>query len=212
MKLVFLGGSGGLGVTTSTFLPEFEIISVGSKIMNLESKTDVETFFAANIDIDVLVVFSNYNYNSFFHKYDSSYDELSKQIDVNIKGVTHAISCCLKNMRQKEFGRIILASSVTVEKNIMGTSVYAASKAFFENLVKTIALENGSKGITANCIQLGYMDGGLTYTLPTEFLEKTINTIPAKRLGKPEEIASTIKYLVSNSYVNGTTIKLTGGL
>ena len=56
------------------------------------------------------------------------------------------------------------------------------------------------------------MDGGLTYTLPPEFLEKTINQIPSKRLGTSKEIASTIDFLINNPYINGTTIKLTGGL
>jgi NAD(P)-dependent dehydrogenase (short-subunit alcohol dehydrogenase family) len=213
MKLVFLGASGGLGTSTTSFLPsEFEILKLGSKDVNLLSKDEIENFFVANVDTDVLVIFSNYNYDSFLHKYTSAYDELDKQVEINIKGITYAISCCLNNMRQRNFGRIIIASSVTVDRNVMGTSVYAASKAFFENLVKTLAIENGSKGITANCIQLGYMDGGLTYTLSKEYIDKTIESIPAKRLGKPEEIASTISFLVNTPYINGTTIKLTGGL
>ena len=180
--------------------------------MDLTSKTSINQFFESNTDIDVLVVFSNYNYNTFFHKYESVPEELDKQMEINIKGITYAISCCLKNMRSKNFGRIIIASSVTVDKTVIGTSIYASTKAFFENLVKGLALENGSKGITSNCIQLGYMDGGLTYTLPEEFIEKTIQSIPAKRLGFPEEIARTINYLIDTEYVNGSTIKLTGGL
>jgi NAD(P)-dependent dehydrogenase (short-subunit alcohol dehydrogenase family) len=115
-------------------------------------------------------------------------------------------------MRENNFGRIILSSSVTVDKNVMGTSIYAASKSYYENIVKTICLENASKNITANCIQLGYMDGGLTYTLSEEFIKKTIDNIPSKRLGKPEEISKTIDFLINNEYINGTTIKLTGGL
>ena len=79
-------------------------------------------------------------------------------------------------------------------------------------MVKTIAIENATKGITANCIQLGYMDGGLTYTLPEDFIQKTIKGIPAQRLGTGKEIAQTIDFLIDNEYVNGTTIKLTGGL
>jgi NAD(P)-dependent dehydrogenase (short-subunit alcohol dehydrogenase family) len=212
MKLAFLGGSGGLGTSTSVFLQDYEVINLSSKDVDLSSKSEIEAFFNNHTDIDSLVVFSNYNYNSFFHKYSSSYEELDKQISVNIKGIAYAISCCLHNMRQRNFGRIIFASSITVDRNVMGTAVYAASKAFFENLVKTISLENASKGITANCIQLGYMDGGLTYTLSKEFIDKTIESIPAKRLGKPEEIADTIKFLINNPYINGATIKLTGGL
>ena len=115
-------------------------------------------------------------------------------------------------MRKQNFGRIILASSITVDKNIMGTSIYAACKAYYENLVKTICLENASKNITANCIQLGYMDGGLTYTLPKEFLKETIKKIPSQRLGSPKEIAQTIDFIIKNEYINGTTVKLTGGL
>jgi NAD(P)-dependent dehydrogenase (short-subunit alcohol dehydrogenase family) len=56
------------------------------------------------------------------------------------------------------------------------------------------------------------MDGGLTYTLSEEFLQKTISQIPSNRLGTPEEIFKTIDFLIDNSYINGTTIKLTGGL
>jgi NAD(P)-dependent dehydrogenase (short-subunit alcohol dehydrogenase family) len=115
-------------------------------------------------------------------------------------------------MREQRFGRIIIASSITVDRNVMGTGVYAASKAYMENLVKTISIENASTGITANCIQLGYMDGGLTYTLSPDFIETIVKSIPAKRLGKPEEIANTIKYLIDTEYVNGSTIKITGGL
>ena len=94
----------------------------------------------------------------------------------------------------------------------MGVGIYAACKAFYENLAKTTALENASRGITVNCIQLGYMDGGLTYTLPEDFLQQQIEKIPAKRLGTPKEIAQTIDFLIKNEYINGTTIKLTGGL
>jgi 3-oxoacyl-[acyl-carrier protein] reductase len=56
------------------------------------------------------------------------------------------------------------------------------------------------------------MDGGLTYTLSEDFIKETVNQIPTKRIGTPLEIANTIKFLVENEYVNGTTIKLTGGL
>ena len=56
------------------------------------------------------------------------------------------------------------------------------------------------------------MDGGLTYTIPEDFREKITNSIPSKRLGTTKEISETIDFLINNSYINGTTIKLTGGL
>lgn len=211
-KIAFFGGSGGLGTKVIEHLKDYEVDSISSKKVNFTREHDISNYFHWNKDIDVLVIFSNYNYNSFLHKYKDNDKELYNQIDINIKGVTECISRALKDMRDRGYGRIILASSITVDRNVMGTSVYAASKAYYENLVKTISIENASKGITANCVQLGYMDGGLTYTLPEEFIQDTINSIPSKRLGTPQEIASTIEFLINNEYVNGSTLKLTGGL
>ena len=211
-KLAFFGGSGGLGTKVIQHLTDYSVDSISSKKVNFLLENSISNYFYSNPNTDIVVIFSNYNYNSFLHKYKDNDPELYKQIDINIKGVTECVSRALKTMRAREYGRIILASSITVEKNVMGTSVYAATKAYYENLVKTIALENASKNITANCIQLGYMDGGLTYTLPKNFIDETINKIPCKRLGTDKEIANTIKFLVDTPYVNGTTIKLTGGL
>jgi len=211
-KIVFFGGTGGLGSKVIEHLGTHTIKPVGSRLVNLEEELEIQKYFNSNKDLDVLVIFSNYNFNSFLHKYKDNQEELNKQIAINIGGVTTCIANALPNMRERNFGRIILASSITVDKNVIGTSLYAAAKAYYENIVKTICIENAQKGITANCIQLGYMDGGLTYTLDEEFLKNTIKSIPAKRLGTPEEIAMTIDFLINNPYVNGTTIKLTGGL
>jgi NAD(P)-dependent dehydrogenase (short-subunit alcohol dehydrogenase family) len=206
-----IGGTGGLGSKIIQHLKNYEVISVGSSNVDLSNSEQIKNFVEQN-DFDILVIFSNYNYNSFLHKYSDSISELTKQIDINIKGNTQLISESLKKMRNKNWGRIIIASSVTVDKPIMGTGVYASCKAFFENLVKTIAIENASKNITANCIQLGYMDGGLLYTLPEDFLEKIKLEIPSKRIGSIEEIYKTLDFIINNEYINGKTIKLTGGL
>ena len=212
-KIAFFGGTSGLGSQVKNYLTEHTIDVVGSNLVNFENLETIDSYFKNNKDIEVLIIFNNYNYNSFMHKYTNDTDnQLLKQININITGITQSITRALKSMREQKFGRIIIASSITVDRNVMGTGVSAASKAYMENLVKTISIENASTGITANCIQLGYMDGGLTYTLSPDFIETIVNSIPAKRLGKPEEIANTIKYLIDTEYVNGSTIKITGGL
>jgi NAD(P)-dependent dehydrogenase (short-subunit alcohol dehydrogenase family) len=211
-KIAFFGGSSGLGSQVIPYLQsKYDVSSIGSKVVNLIKNDDITNYFDINSP-DIVIIFSNYNYNSFLHKYKDNENELAKQVDINILGVTKCLSYALDSMRKNKYGRIILASSITVDKSVMGTGMYAATKAYYENLVKTICLENASKNITANCIQLGYMDGGLTYTLSEEFLQKTISQIPSNRLGTPEEIFKTIDFLIDNSYINGTTIKLTGGL
>lgn len=211
-KIAFFGGSGGLGSQVIPYLQsKYDVNSVGSIVVNLTKNADITNYFNLNSP-DIVVIFSNYNYNSFLHKYKGNENQLDKQVDINITGVTKCLSYALDSMRKNNYGRIIIASSITVDRSVVGTSMYAATKAYYENLVKTICIENASKNITANCIQLGYMDGGLTYTLSEEFLQSTISQIPAKRLGTPEEIFKTVDFLIDNSYINGTTIKLTGGL
>ena len=190
--ILFFGGTGGLGTQVIKHLDDYEIKVLGSNDVNFLDEKSVSSFLNSLEKVDILILFTNY-------------DELSKQISINILSVTKIISKCLSKMRDNSYGRIILSSSITVDKNVMGTSVYAATKSYYENIVKTICLENANKNITANCIQLGYMDGGLTYTLPEEFIKKTIDSIPTKRLGRPDEIAKTIEFLVNNEYINGTT-------
>ena len=137
---------------------------------------------------------------------------LNKQIQVNIIGTSNIVSCALKQMRQKKFGRIILASSIMAEKPAFGTSVYAASKNYIESFAKTCSIENGALGITCNTIQLGYFDAGLTYKIKEDMLESIIKTIPAKRLGTVEEIFNLIDCIIKTPYINGSSIQINGGL
>lgn len=210
-RIAFFGGTGGLGTKLIPYFKDYEVITIGSNKVDLKNREQI-TNFVKETDFDILIIFSNYNLNSFLHKYKENLDGLYEQLDINILGITQLIVESLVKMRSKNYGKIIIASSVLVDKPILGTSIYSSCKSFFENLVKNISLENGAKNITANCIQLGYMDGGLLYTLPTDFLENIKNEIPSKRFGKIEEIYHTLNFLIENDYMNGKTIKLTGGL
>jgi len=216
-SLYFFGGTGGLGSRVShlmTQLSMFESIkNIGSNACDITNELDIKNYFDHYRDVGNLVIFTNYNYNSFLHSYKGDdLSELDKQLNVNIKGVIQVISSALRIMRENEYGRIIIASSILADTPERGAGIYSATKAFYENLVKTICKENAWKNITANCIQLGYMDGGLTYKLPPGFLDAKLKTIPSGRLGTPREIADTIRYIVDTPFLNGSTIKLTGGL
>lgn len=212
-KISFFGGSGGLGTKIIPYLNDYNVDILSSKKINITDYNKVKEYFENNSDIDVVIIFTNYNFNSFLHKYNNeTISEINKQIDVNIVGVLNVITESLKIMRNNNYGRIILASSVTTDVKVIGTSVYSACKSFYENLVKSICIENANKNITANCIKLGYMDGGLTYSLDDKFIKHIIDSIPTKRLGDVSEIYSTIDFIIKNGYINGTTIDLTGGL
>jgi NAD(P)-dependent dehydrogenase (short-subunit alcohol dehydrogenase family) len=115
-------------------------------------------------------------------------------------------------MRNKQFGRIILVSSVLADHPVISTAVYAGCKGFVDSLTKTTAVENAGKNITCNSLQLGYFDGGLTYKIPESFRESVKNSIPFKRWGTIEELTNTIKYLIETGYMTGQNINISGGI
>ena len=103
-------------------------------------------------------------------------------------------------------------SSLLSANPVFGTAVYSGCKAYIDNLIKTVTVENLSKGITCNSLQLGYMDGGLTYEVPEPFITKVKESIPLKRWGTIEEIANAVKYFINTEYTSGHALKINGGM
>jgi NAD(P)-dependent dehydrogenase (short-subunit alcohol dehydrogenase family) len=211
MKTVALfGASGGLG---SQLLPlletKYNVIGISSSLIDVTDFKQVNEFFSIN-NIDIVINLTGYNFDAFAHKINT--DQLDKQIDVNIKGTVNVVSSCLNNMRQQQFGRIILVSSVLADHPVMSTSIYAGCKGFVDSFTKTVALENAGKNINCNSLQLGYFDGGLTYKIPESFRDTIKNNIPAKRWGTIDELYNTIDYLIETGYITGQNINISGGI
>ena len=214
MKTVVLfGGTGGLGSQLAPLLQEsYNVITVGSKHVDVTNYSDVKTFFNNN-EIDIVINLSGYNYDSFLHKYtEDSYSEIEKQIDINIKGTINVTSCALPQMRERQYGRLILLSSVLADHPVISTGIYSGCKGFVDSFTKTVALENIGKNVTCNSLQLGYFDGGLTYKIPETFRETVKNSIPAKRWGSIQELYNTVDYLIKTSYITGQNINISGGI
>lgn len=158
----------------------------------------------------VLINTAGISYNAFGHKADMV--KWKEVIDVNVLGLFAMINNSLPLMRADMYGRIINFSSVVAQKGVAGTSAYAASKAAMWGLTKSICIENASKNITINNVNLGYFDIGMIEQVPNEYLTELIATIPAKRLGEPEEILKTLEFIIATPYLNGVSIDLNGGL
>lgn len=158
----------------------------------------------------VLINCAGINYNSYAHKADIS--KWSKVIEVNLIGSFNIIHALLPIMRNDGFGRIINFSSVVAQIGVPGTSAYAASKAGLWGLTRSIAVENAKHGITINNLNLGYFNAGMIEQVSESFLDLIKNKIPTGELGSPYIIYNTIKYLVDNNYINGTSIDINGGL
>jgi NAD(P)-dependent dehydrogenase (short-subunit alcohol dehydrogenase family) len=214
MKIVALfGASGGLGKQLLPLLQtKYNVIGISSSDIDVTNFIQVNKFFETN-DIDIVINLSGYNFDTFAHKInDETLNQVDKQIDVNIKGTINVVSNCLNKMREQQFGRIILVSSVLADHPVISTSIYAGCKGFVDSFTKTVALENANKNINCNSLQLGYFDGGLTYKIPETFRDSIRNNIPAKRWGMITELYNTIDYLIETGYITGQNLNISGGI
>jgi len=211
-RLIILGGTGGLGQEIKKLLDKEYSVCVTGSNLDVTDFRALQKWFHAN-EYDIVINLVGYNYDGLIHKYDeeTSY-EVEKQIRINALGSVNLLSACLPNMRKRGFGRIIMVSSVLASKPVVGTGVYSASKAFIDNLAKTVALENANKGITCNSIQLGYFDAGMAHRIPKNIQQKIKQNIPLKRFGTIQELYNTIQYLIDTEYVSGASLKINGGL
>jgi 3-oxoacyl-[acyl-carrier protein] reductase len=115
-------------------------------------------------------------------------------------------------MLRARFGRVVnVASVVGGRRANPGQASYAASKAGLIAFTSTVATEVARRGVTVNAVSPGYVATEMTAGLPSNGL---LEAIPARRAGKPEEVAACVRFLVSEdaAYVTGTTLTVDGGL
>ena len=159
----------------------------------------------------VLINCAGISYNSFAHKADL--EKWSEVLNVDVVGTFNVIRHLLPIMREQNFGRIVNFSSVVASLPTPGVSAYAASKSALIGLSKSLAVENASKGITVNNINLGYADIGMgVEQVPVSYQKSMKERIPSGVFCPPEDIFETVKYLIKTEYINGSSINLNGGL
>jgi len=135
-------------------------------------------------------------------------------ISVNLTGTFNCTKAVIDGMLERRYGRIVNISSVIGRMGNRGQANYAASKAGIIGLTQTLAKEFADKGITVNAVAPGFIGTDMLKSVPDKIMEKILAQIPMGRLGKPEEIASAVTYLVSPEagYITGQVIDVNGGL
>ncbi|MFT5171474.1 MAG: 3-oxoacyl-[acyl-carrier protein] reductase [Candidatus Marinamargulisbacteria bacterium] len=135
-------------------------------------------------------------------------------IETNLNSVFNMTKCVIKPMLRQRSGRIINITSVVGLMGNAGQSNYAASKAGVVGFTKSIAREIGAKGITVNAIAPGFVETDMLEALPKEYVDNIIETVPTKRLGRPDDIANAALFLASDlsSYITGQVINVDGGM
>ncbi|TVQ68614.1 MAG: SDR family oxidoreductase [Oceanospirillales bacterium] len=141
-----------------------------------------------------------------------SMDQWNLVMDVNLTGTfLCGREAAIKMIELGVPGCIVNISSVSRSGN-MGQTNYTATKAGVQAMAVTWAKELARYGIRAASIAPGYIGTEMVMSMKPEALEKIAAGIPAKRLGKPEEIASTVTFILENDYVNGRCFEVDGGL
>ena len=141
-------------------------------------------------------------------------DMWDEVIRINLTAFFRLAKASLRGMTKQRFGRIVGVTSVVGVTGNAGQANYAASKAGMIGMTKSLAQEVASRNVTVNCVAPGFIETAMTDALNDQQKEAILSKIPAGAMGKPEDIASAVAYLVSDeaNYVTGQTIHINGGM
>jgi 3-oxoacyl-[acyl-carrier protein] reductase len=135
-------------------------------------------------------------------------------LNVNLKGTFNCTKTVVRHMSKQRSGKIVSIASVVGEMGNVGQANYSASKAGVIGFTKTIAREFAQRGINVNAIAPGYIETPMTDALPEKAKEELRRLIPMDRLGRPEDVAEALLFLVSetSSYITGQVLNVNGGI
>jgi acetoacetyl-CoA reductase len=178
-------------------------------------KSTVDAFARARADhgpIDVLVNNAGITRDRMFLK--MTREDWDAVIDTNLNSMFNVTKQVVVDMVERGWGRIIQISSVNGEKGQSGQTNYSAAKAGMHGFTMALAQELANKGVTVNTVSPGYIGTDMVKAIRPEVLEKIVSTIPVKRLGTPDEIASIIAWLAGpdSGFTTGADFSCNGGL
>lgn len=138
-------------------------------------------------------------------------EDWSDVIDTNLNGLYHVTRAVLPSMIGRKEGRIVNMTSISGRTGNVGQTNYSATKAGIIGFTRSLAKEVARFKVTANAVAPGFIESDMTRDMPGDQIRKMV---PARRLGRPEEVASVVSFLCSDeaSYVTGAVIDVNGGL
>ena len=140
-------------------------------------------------------------------------DMWDQVIDTNLGSCFNMSKAVWEGMNTRGFGRIVNIGSINGQGGQYGQVNYAAAKSGIHGFTKALAQEGASKGITVNAIAPGYTETDMVAAVPANVLEKIVAKIPVGRLGKADEIARGVMFLIADDagFITGSTLSINGG-
>ncbi|MCW8834748.1 MAG: acetoacetyl-CoA reductase [Rhodospirillales bacterium] len=161
--------------------------------------------------IDIVVNNAGITRDGTIHK--MGYEQWEDVIHTNLTSCFNMCRLVIEGMRERSFGRIVNIGSINGQAGQYGQVNYAAAKSGIHGFTKALAQEGAGKNITVNAIAPGYVDTDMVRAVPEEVLKKIIAKIPVGRLGKAEDIARGVLFLVADDagFITGSTMSINGG-
>lgn len=235
---IVTGGTRGIGRSiVESFVRAGARVIIASNEAATEQFWQDNKEFAKDIDVQMCDVSKYEEVEKFFGYVDKEYDgfeilvnnagirkdailammkesEWQDVLNVNLSAIFYMCKFAVMSLMRKRYGRIISITSPSGKFGFEGQANYAASKAGLVALTKSLSKEVAKRGITVNCVSPGFIGTELIEDLPKEQRDAYTSQVPLKRFGKPEEVAACVLFLASKeaSYVNGSTLEVTGGL
>lgn len=174
-------------------------------------KAAIEEITAAHGPVEIVVNNAGITRDGTLHRL--THDNWQAVIDTNLGSCFNVCRSVIDSMRAQKFGRIVNIGSINGQAGQIGQVNYAAAKSGIHGFTKALAQETARLGITVNAIAPGYVDTDMVRAVPPEILEKIVAKIPVQRLGKAEDIARTVLFLVADdaSFITGSTLSVNGG-
>ncbi|HET8870545.1 MAG TPA: acetoacetyl-CoA reductase [Aquabacterium sp.] len=162
--------------------------------------------------VDVLVNNAGITRDGMFRKMTKA--DWDAVMDTNLNSLFNVTKQVIDDMVERGWGRVINISSVNGEKGQFGQTNYSAAKAGMHGFTMALAQEVANKGVTVNTVSPGYIGTEMVRAIRQDVLDKIVATIPVKRLGQPEEIASMVSWVASEEagFATGADFSVNGGL